>query len=98
METIDINTPIWKLTVRELRDIIDRVTQENINSLVLPKQAENDEYIHGLKGVAKLLGCTISYVSRLKSKGLFEGAYVQRGRKIVFNKTKVLELFAEKYD
>ena len=51
-----IDTPIWQLSVRELIEIIDN------NSTLMKKPKEEDRkdapnYVYGMSGLAKLLGC-----------------------------------------
>jgi hypothetical protein len=47
MKNIDPQTPLWKLTVEEYLEIIKNFCSETT-------------YEYGLKGLAKILGCSIS--------------------------------------
>lgn len=85
--------PVWQLTVSELIDILE----ENLN-LSSDKKVSNDiknekEYVYGLSGLAKILGCSKNHASKLKSSGMFDEAIIQNGRKIIVDKKKALELF-----
>lgn len=82
MEKIDPKTPIWKLTVEEFLEISKILTVES-------------KYEYGLKGLAKILGCSVSKASEIKSSGILNEAIIQRGNIIIIDKKRALELFAE---
>ncbi len=83
MKQIDPKTPIWKLTVEEFLDISKKLNSEN-------------KYEYGLKGLAKILGCSVSKASEIKSSGILDKAIIQNGNIIIINKEKALQLFAKK--
>lgn len=83
MKRIDPQTPIWKLTVEEFLEIFKSLIQEN-------------KYEYGLKGLAKILGCSISKASEIKSSGILNEAIIQKGNIIIIDRQKALELFAQK--
>jgi len=83
MKEIDLDTPLWQLTVGEFLEIS--------NSSAIEKK-----YEYGLKGLAKILGCSISKASEVKSSGVLDEAIIQKGNIIIIDKKKTLELFAEK--
>ncbi|PTT77171.1 MULTISPECIES: DUF3853 family protein [unclassified Chryseobacterium] len=83
MKKIDPQTPLWKLTVEEFLEII-----QNLNS--------ESRHEYGLKGLAKILGCSVSKASEIKSSGILDEAIIQKGKIIIIDKQKVLELFAQK--
>ena len=83
MKNIDPLTPIWKLTVEEFLEVCKELSSEG-------------KYEYGLKGLAKLLGCSISKASEIKSSGILNNAIIQRGNIIIINKEKALKLFAKK--
>ena len=51
-------------------------------------------YEYGLKGLAKILGCSISKASKIKSSGILDEAIIQKGNIIIIDKKKAIELFA----
>lgn len=57
---------------------------------------EKKEYVYGINGLADLIGCSKTHASRLKSQGIFDEAIIQRGRKIIIDREKALELFNNK--
>lgn len=83
MKRIDPQTPIWKLTVEEFLEISKSLIQEN-------------KYEYGLKGLAKILGCSVSKASEIKSSGILNEAIIQKGNIIIIDRQKALELFAQK--
>ena len=83
MKNIDPLTPIWKLTVEEFMEVCKELSSEG-------------KYEYGLKGLAKLLGCSVSKASEIKSSGILNNAIIQRGNIIIINKEKALKLFAKK--
>lgn len=87
-----IDTPIWQLSVRELIEILDN------NSTLLKNPIEENRkdapnYVYGIAGLARLLGCSKGHASKLKAEGLFDEAIIQNGRKIIIDSEKALELF-----
>lgn len=83
MKKIDPQTPLWKLTVEEFLEIIKNFGSEN-------------RHEYGLKGLAKVLGCSVSKASEIKSSGMLDDAIIQKGKIIIIDKQKVLELFGRK--
>ncbi|REC60137.1 hypothetical protein DRF65_22570 [Chryseobacterium pennae] len=83
MKKIDPQTPLWKLTVEEFLEIIKNFGSEN-------------RHEYGLKGLAKVLGCSVSKASEIKSSGMLDEAIIQKGKIIIIDKQKVLELFGRK--
>lgn len=49
-------------------------------------------YIYGLKGLAQLLGCSLSTANRIKKSGVLNAAIVQRGKIIVIDSDLALDL------
>lgn len=83
MKNINPQTPIWKLTVEEFLEIFQKINSES-------------KYEYGLKGLAKIFGCSVSKASEIKSSGILDGAIIQNGNIIIVDKEKALQLFAKK--
>ena len=81
MENITPQTPLCNLTVKELLKISKNLNSENM-------------YEYGLKGLAKILGCSVSKASKIKSSGILDEAIIQKGNIIIIDKKKAIELFA----
>lgn len=82
MKNIDPKTPIGQLTVEEFLEISKNISTEK-------------KYEYGLKGLAKILGCSVSKASEVKSSGILDGAIIQNGNIIIIDKEKALTLFAQ---
>ena len=80
MKKIDLKTPICFLTVEELLQVSKGFNAEN-------------KYEYGLKGLAKILGCSLSKASEIKSSGILKEAIIQNGQIIIIDKEKALQLF-----
>ena len=83
MKKIDPKTPMWKLTVEEFLEVSKNINLES-------------KYEYGLKGLARILGCSISKASEIKSSGILDEAIIQKGNIIIIDRKKALELFAKK--
>ncbi|MDQ0476273.1 hypothetical protein QF004_000782 [Chryseobacterium sp. MDT2-18] len=79
---MDPKTPIWKLTVEEFLEIAKVLNAEK-------------KYEYGLKGIAKMLGCSLSKASEIKSSGILDEAIIQNGNIIIVDKDKALQLFGK---
>jgi hypothetical protein len=79
---IDPKKPLFELTVGEFLSL-----QKNT--------ASEKKYEHGLKGLAKLFGCSRSKAAELKSSGILDGAIIQSGKLIIIDKEKAIELLAQ---
>ena len=83
MKNINPQTPICNLTVEEFLEIFQKLSSES-------------KYEYGLKGLAKILGCSVSKASEIKSSGVLDEAIIQNGNIIIVDKEKALQLFAQK--
>ena len=82
MRNIDPKTPIWQLTVEEFLEVANKLNAEK-------------KYEYGLKGIAKILGCSLSKANEIKSSGILDSAIVQNGNIIIVEIDKALKLFAK---
>ncbi|WP_343642369.1 DUF3853 family protein [Chryseobacterium sp.] len=78
---IDLKKPLLQLTVEEFLDL-----QKNSST--------EKKYEYGLKGLAKMLGCSRSKASNIKSTGILDDAIVQNGNLIIIDKEKAMQLLA----
>ncbi|MCL1664079.1 hypothetical protein CMT52_18960 [Elizabethkingia anophelis] len=83
MKVIDPKTPLWQLTVEEFLDI------QKFNY-------SEKKYEYGIKGLAKILGCSRTKAAEIKASGILNEAIVQNGNIIVIDKEKALQLFGKK--
>lgn len=93
MSKYDLNTRLIDLTLGELLDAIeDRVKQ--VQASAEPAQEEK-RFVYGLKGFAKLLGCSKTTAARLKATGDYDEAITQIGALLLIDADKVLEIARE---
>ena len=78
---IDPKKPLFQLTVEEFL------------SLQQSNRSEK-KYEYGLKGLAKILGCSRSKASELKSSGILDDAIIQNENLIIIDIEKALQLLA----
>lgn len=83
MKNVSLETPLSQLTVGEFLEIS--------KSFLYAKK-----YEYGLKGLARILGCSVSKASEIKSSGILDDAIIQRKNIIIIDKEKALQLFSEK--
>jgi hypothetical protein len=91
---INLNTPIWQLTVGELVEVIKNELQPKTEPF--QQSCTDKNFVYGLQGLADLLGCSKQHAWFIKSTGVFDNAIIQRGRKIIINKEKVFEILEQK--
>ena len=82
MNSMDPKTPICMLTVEEFLEIAKTVNTEK-------------KYEYGVKGIAKMRGCSLSKASEIKSSGILDEAIIQNGNIIIVDKDKALQLFGK---
>ncbi|HFI4797895.1 DUF3853 family protein [Elizabethkingia anophelis] len=83
MKVIDPKTPLWQLTVEEFLDL------QKFNY-------SEKKYEYGIKGLAKILGCSRTKAAEIKASGILNEAIVQNGNIIVIDKEKAIQLFGKK--
>lgn len=80
-------TPIAMLNVGQLKYILSLKEQPIIEKK--DYVTDDNEYVFGIAGLAKLLNCSKPTAQILKSSGKI--SFKQTGRKIVFDKNQVLQ-------
>ncbi|WP_235130079.1 DUF3853 family protein [Chryseobacterium indicum] len=77
---------VWQMTGEEFLFLINETRNNTIRKDAIPKHVRkkiDNQYVYGLKGIAKLFGCSVSSAMRLKKSGKINDALVQEGRKII---------------
>ena len=88
MSNHDLNTRIIDLTLGELLEAIESKLQANQPQ----PESQDKNYVYGLKGMAKLLGCSKTTASRLKATGLYGEAITQIGALLIIDGDRLLEI------
>ncbi|KUY31437.1 DUF3853 family protein [Elizabethkingia ursingii] len=82
-KSIDLQTPLWQIIVGEFLELQS-------------KNKADKRYEYGLKGIAKIFGCSVSHENRIKGSGIIDDAIIQNGNIIIIETEKALQLFGEK--
>ncbi|WP_372483444.1 DUF3853 family protein [Elizabethkingia anophelis] len=82
-KSIDPQTPLWQISVGEFLELQH-------------KNKADKRYEYGLKGIAKIFGCSVSHANRIKGSGIIDDAIIQNGNIIIIETEKALQLFGEK--
>lgn len=93
MKNIDRNSFLFQLTVHEFLELLSSLKEEQESNLSLDAASGTTEYVYGISGLARVLGCSKSHAGKLKNSGIFNDAIIQNGRKIIIDKEKVIRLF-----
>lgn len=94
MEEENINLEKY-LATATLADIKAMIVQA-VKEVTLTAVAENEEnrrnFVYGLKGLASLLGCSISTAERLRQSGILDQAIIAHKGLLVIDADMVLDL------
>ncbi len=90
------NKPIWQMTGEEFLSMLDGRIDDKITTAINNLDFTKEDHVYGIKGLAKLLGCSRTHAQTIKSSGDLDDAIFQDGRTIVINKQKALELFKKR--
>ena len=88
MNKYDMNTRIIDLTLGELLEAIE----DRVKDYQRQPEKEEKRFVYGLKGLAKLLGCSKTTAARLKATGNYDEAITQIGALLLIDADKVLEI------
>lgn len=94
MKFITINQllekPVWQMTGEELTLLLDN--RDKVAARVPAEVVPERHYEYGIKGLAKVFGCSISTANRIKKSGVIDEAISQTGRKIIVDSELALKL------
>lgn len=94
MSNYDLNSRVIDLTLGELLDAIE----EKVKAILpgsLQKQPQDKNFVYGLKGLAKLLGCSKTTAARVKASGKYDAAITQIGALLIIDADEVLRIARE---
>lgn len=96
---MNLNTPLWQLTVGEFIDLQNRCwKQENEKSATANTVHDEVRFVYGINGLAELLNCSKATAQKIKNSGVIDRAVSQFGRKIMINAGLALELIQNNKD
>lgn len=93
--TINDATRIIDLTVGQAEDLFRSWVRNEVASVKASEAAEsasNRRHVYGLKGLAKLLGCSVTRACQINTSGDIDPARVKYGNIMIFDADLVLEL------
>ncbi len=82
---------LFQLTAKEFLFLQKNVGETNSNQKDSEAKVTPKKYVYGLRGIANLIGGSISKASRLKKSGVIKDAIIQDGRKIIVDSELGLE-------
>ena len=88
----DLDTRIIDLTLGELLEAVE----ERVKGYIQQPQKQERNHVYGLKGLAKLLGCSKTTAARLKASGDYDEAITQIGALMVIDADMVMEIARSK--
>lgn len=94
MSNYDLNSRVIDLTLGELLDAV----KEKVKAILpgsLQKQPQDKNFVYGLKGLAKLLGCSKTTAARVKASGKYDAAITQIGALLIIDADEVLRIARE---
>lgn len=92
---IDIDTPLWQLTVGQFRTLIANEIASGVRNMaddVRMSKTGGKWLVSGIDGLASLLGCGRTAAQAIKSSGMIDAAVIQHGRRFVVDAELALEI------
>ncbi|MCW3806124.1 DUF3853 family protein [Plebeiibacterium marinum] len=90
MMSINDNTPVGALTVGQLKEIL---AVEKVEPITQVQNFTDNKYIYGLKGIRDEFAVSHATAQKYKD-GILKEAVQQVGRKIIVDREKAHQLFA----
>ena len=82
--------PLFQMTGEEFIFLQNKLSNELPIKNLEPEKGK--KYVYGIRGIAKLFGCSISSANRIKKSQKIDEAIIQDGRKIIIDSELALEL------
>ena len=95
MMEIDRNRHLFELTVGEYIDMMESILNTADKKEEYGEDSDKPKLEYGIAGIARIFNCSISTANRIKASGKIDKAILQRGRLIVIDVNKAIELFGE---
>lgn len=90
-------TRVIDLTVGQLEDLIRSwVRSEEASAKADDRQ--DKRHVYGLKGLAKLLGCSTTSACKINTSGIIEPALTRLGNLLIYDSDMVLDLIKKHKD
>lgn len=93
IQGITNDTPLALLTVKQFASLLETTVATQPST---PALNNEKKYEYGIRGIARIFGCSIPTANRIKRSGRIDGAIKQIGRKIIIDADLALELAGRK--
>ena len=90
-------TRIIDLTVGQLEDLTRTWVRSEMASAKAGEDHQDKRHVYGLKGLAKLLGCSVTRACQVNTSVIIEPALTRLGNMLIYDADMVLELL-KKHD
>lgn len=91
-----LKKPLWQMTGEEFLFLQNSALQR-ANYVPTPvAETSKKRYEYGIRGIAKIFGCSIPTANRIKKSGKINAAITQVGRKIIVDADHALQLAQDK--
>lgn len=89
---------MWQITGEELLFIqnVSRQSRDNDTASTVAEHKPEKRYEYGIRGIARIFGCSIPTANRIKKSGRIDAAITQIGRKIIVDAELALKLTQDK--
>lgn len=97
MQILDLKEkPVWQMTGEELLHLLNHSYEKDASEIIKTKEIPSKDYVYGIRGIAKLFGCSLSTANKIKREGKIDKAIIQQGRTIITDSELALQLYAIK--
>lgn len=86
------NKPLMMLTAGELMEVLLLAVGLKADGCTTQAEEQGKKYVYGVRGLAKLLGCSIATAQRRISSGIIDECIIRTGRIIVIDRDAALEI------
>lgn len=86
------STRIIDMTIADLNRLLDERERLLVERIRTEVEAGLPSHVEGIKGIARIYGCSMATAQRIKNSGLIDAAITQVGRKIVTDTRLALAL------
>ena len=91
-----LGKPLWQMTGEEFL-FLQNSSHQGDNYVPAPvAETSPKRYEYGIRGIAKIFGCSIPTANRIKKSGKINAAITQVGRKIIVDADYALQLAQDK--
>jgi len=91
-----LSKPVWQMTGEELLFLQNSSHANESVSETRTWETPSKRYEYGIRGIAKIFGCSIPTANRIKKSGKIDRAITQIGRKIIVDADLALQLAGKK--